>query len=128
MRTLVTALAVTAALIALAGCGSDGVDLGATPTADGGTEASETTITGTLAGDADLEGGCVWVEAADGRYEVQWPDGWQASADPVEVRNAAGEVVARAGDELRVTGRIRSDVATVCQVGTVLEATEATTQ
>lgn len=89
-----------------------------------GAGGGQTTIAGTLDGDADLEGGCVWLDTADGRYEVLWPDGWRASADPVALRNPDGDVVARRGDRVEVTGRRAEDRITTCQRGTIFEATE----
>lgn len=128
MRTVANLLALGALLLTLAACGGvSETELGAgegdpavDDTAD--EEGDETTITGELGGDAQLEGGCVWVEADDGRYEVLWPQGWQADADPVELRNPDGDVVAREGDEVRVTGAEATDVATTCQVGTIFQA------
>jgi hypothetical protein len=84
-------------------------------------------IIGKLGGDPELEGGCVWVETGDERYEVQWPEGWQADADSVQLRNPDGEVVASEGDELTVSGAMAHDVVTVCQVGPVFEATDVDT-
>src|SRR3712207_5524437 len=35
-------------------------------------------LVGTFGGDAQLEGGCAWVDGEDGkRYEVIYPNGWQ---------------------------------------------------
>ncbi len=128
MRTVANLLALGALLLTLAACGdASETELGAGEGDPGvndaaGDEGGETTITGELGGDAQLEGGCVWVEADDGRYEVLWPQGWQADADPVELRNPDGDVVAREGDEVRVTGAEATDVATTCQVGTIFQA------
>lgn len=135
MRTVANLLALAALLLTVVACGdvsetelgADDADPDGDPAVtdgagDEGGEGGETTITGELGGDAQLEGGCVWVEADDGRYEVLWPQGWQAGADPVELRNPDGDVIAREGDEVRVTGAEATDVATTCQVGTVFEA------
>lgn len=124
MRTVATLLALAALLLTLAACAeapdpepaADEEDPAVTDDTD------ETTITGQLAGDAQLEGGCVWLEADDARYEVLWPQGWESNADPVELRNPEGDVVAREGDTLRVTGAEATDVATTCQVGTIFQA------
>ncbi len=78
-------------------------------------------LTGTLEGDAQLEGGCVWLETPDGRYEVLWPDDIKAETDPVQlVRD--GEVVAEEGDEVVVEGHVEDDMVSVCQVGTIFTA------
>ncbi len=84
----------------------------------------ESSITGTLAGDDELEEGCVWLEADGQRYEILWPEGWEADTGPVELRNPEGEVVAREGDQVRVTGAEADDAVTVCQVGPIFDADE----
>lgn len=128
MRTVANLLALATLLLTLVACGDvSETELGADEgdpavSDDAGDEGGDTTITGKLSGDAQLEGGCVWVEADDGRYEVLWPQGWQADTDPVELRNPDGDVIAREGDEVRVTGAEATDVATTCQVGTIFEA------
>lgn len=89
-----------------------------------GEHGSDETITGTLDGDAELEEGCVWLDAGTERYEVLWPDGWEADTDPVELRNPDGDVVARRGDRVRVSGTRVDDVVTTCQVGPIFDAAE----
>lgn len=124
MRTVATLLALAALLPTLAACGGAAdpespADEGDPAMSD---DTGETTITGELSGDAELEGGCVWLETDDARYEVLWPEGWEANADPIELRNPDGDVIAREGDEVQVTGAEATDVATTCQVGTIFEA------
>lgn len=87
-----------------------------------GDGAGRTTIAGTLGGDAQLEGGCVWLQTPRQRYHVLWPDGWSAEAAPVALRDPAGEVVARAGDDLEVTGAPTDDAVTACQLAPVFAA------
>ncbi|MBW3604895.1 MAG: hypothetical protein KY460_08295 [Actinobacteria bacterium] len=83
-------------------------------------------LTGVLDGDPRLEGGCVWLETADrDRVEVIWPDGYEASADPVELRDAGGTVIATDGDEVMITGGPASDAVSVCQVGEIWRAATA---
>lgn len=89
-----------------------------------GDDRDEPALTGVLAGDPQLEDGCVWLETDDGSYEVLWPAGWEADADPVELRNPDGEVVAREGDEVGVDGSEAPDAVTTCQVGPVFDAHE----
>lgn len=82
-------------------------------------------ITGTLGGDAQLEGGCAWLDAGDGtRYEVLYPDGYRIQFDPVQLVDPDGEVVASEGDTLTVRGEARKDMASICQVGELFEARE----
>jgi putative cell wall-binding protein len=81
-------------------------------------------VVGVLDGDAQLEGGCVWLDAANGLYHVRWPEGWRASADPVELRNPQGQVVARRGDRVEVGGEPVEDAVTACQRGSVFDADE----
>ena len=87
---------------------------------------SDMEITGTLGGDPMLEGGCTWVDGDDGnRYEVMWPEGYEADTDSGEL-SAGGEVVASSGDELTITGQVAEGMASTCQVGTIFEAEEVT--
>ncbi|MGH3665159.1 MAG: hypothetical protein ACRDU8_03530 [Egibacteraceae bacterium] len=79
------------------------------------------TLTGTLGGDAQLEGGCTWLEAQGQRWQVQYPRGYQISVAPVQLKGPDGWV-AREGDTVTVTGRSRPDLLTTCQVGPVFSA------
>jgi hypothetical protein len=81
-------------------------------------------LEGTLGGDAALEGGCAWLDAPDGRYEVLWPDGYAVQFDPVRLVGPDGETVAGEGDVVRVRGEVAEDVMSICMVGTIFEATE----
>lgn len=84
-------------------------------------------ITGRLGADA-VEGGCGYLEAEDGtRYEVVWPDGWQLSTSPLELRDPDGAVVARTSDELTVRGQEATDMASICQMGPIFQAVEVVT-
>jgi hypothetical protein len=67
------------------------------------------TLTGTLMGDPDYEGGCIWLSPADGpRWAVQWPDGYREELRGEEaVLLQDGEVIAREGDEVTVKGTRR---------------------
>lgn len=80
-------------------------------------------ITGTLAGDESLEGGCAWLDTADGRYQVFWPDGYTVEFGPVRLLGPGGEVVAEAGQTLTVEGEPAADMMSVCQVGELWQAT-----
>lgn len=125
MRTAIMVLLVLAATA----CGSpSAVDTGGdTSQAAAGTPAAATGhgLTGMLGGDPTLEGGCVWLDTADGRVEVVWPDGWTATADPVGLSGPDGQTAA-AGDEVRIEGRAATDRVSVCQVGTIWTATAVT--
>lgn len=114
--------------VLLAACGG-----GAGPTADGRSPGADATttgppgsaFTGTLGGDAQLEGGCAWLDTEEeGRVEPRWPDGYRVAFDPVRLLGPDGEVVAEEGDTVAVDGEIAGDVMTICQVGPVLEVTE----
>jgi hypothetical protein len=102
--------------------------------AGGGPAASEeapsasagTSLTGVLGGDAQLEGGCIWLETDQGRIEPMWPAGYTVTTDPVTLLDPQGEPVAEEGDRITVTGGPAQDVATVCQVGEVWNVTEVT--
>lgn len=89
------------------------------------TSSSEAAFTGALGGDAQLEGGCAWLETKrEGRVEPRWPDGYRVAFDPVRLLGPDGEVVAEEGDTITVRGEIAGDVMTICQVGPVLRVTE----
>ena len=115
--------------IVLAGCASGGAgSVAPSPTSQGGSVATEDTgasFTGELAGDPTLEGGCLWLEADGQRYELQLPAGYTADASVTEISTPDGTTFA-AGDALKVTGIVREDLATICQVGPVIEVSQIT--
>lgn len=79
--------------------------------------------TGMLGSDS-IEGGCAYLQAPDGRkYEVIYPDGWELRKTPLELVAPDGTVVARAGDEVTVRGA-QADMASICQIGPIIQATE----
>lgn len=85
------------------------------------------TITGVLGADS-VEGGCAYLESADGtRYEVIYPRGWRVTVSPLEVTDPDGHVVARGGDELTVRGAKTTEVASICQIGPIFQATSVET-
>lgn len=147
MLAHVRILAAVMAVLALAACGEQGTGAeppDASPTVTERTTAPDPTgapseeptedmtddtagesISGTLGGDTELEGGCAWLEASDGtRYEILWPDGYQIQMDPLQLVGPDGEAVASAGDEVTVRGRPAEDMASICMVGPIFQATE----
>lgn len=82
-------------------------------------DAEGQTVTGTLSGDAQLEGGCVWLETVDGNIEPQLPDGYTTMADPVALVGPDGGVIAEEGDQVIIVGSPAADIMTTCQVGAV---------
>lgn len=82
------------------------------------------TLVGTLGGSAELEGGCAWLEASEGRFEVIYPEGYRVEFEPLRLIGPDGETVAEEGDELTVAGAPAGDVMSICQVGAIFEATE----
>jgi hypothetical protein len=81
------------------------------------------TYTGVLRSDA-IEGGCVYVQAADGqKYEVIPPDGWELQKAPAAFVSPDGQVVAKAGDIVTVHGT-EADMMSICQVGPIIQATD----
>jgi hypothetical protein len=81
------------------------------------------TYVGVLSADA-IEGGCAYLQAPDGRkYEVLYPDGWTLRRSPLELSGPDGRVVAQGGDEVTVRGSV-ADMASICQIGPIIEATE----
>lgn len=121
LTLLVAACADPATTDAPDGPEDDAEDDAPAPGDDDPAEAQDV-LEGTLGGDPMLEGGCVWLDTDDGRYEVAWPEGYDASADPIELRDPDGEVIATEGDSLRVTGEVDSEAFTICQVGPLWEA------
>lgn len=124
--TVIGALAVAVVML-LAGCGGGQEDTTAGDAQNGATTgdgqaADAATLTGTLSGDPDLEGGCAWLATGDGSVEVVWPDGYEVTFDPLRLRGPGGEVVAEGGDEVTVRGEFAEDRISVCQVGQLFEA------
>ncbi len=135
-RVLLTVLAI----VLIAACGGAGEPTadGRSPTEDTSptgdssptedaspTSSTEAPFTGTLGGNAQLEGGCAWLETeSEGRVEPRWPDGYRVAFDPVRLLGPDGEVVAEEGEEIEVEGSIDRDLMTICQVGPVLRVTQ----
>ena len=120
------------ALVVLAACGGD-AGTGAVGTASGepvGGDAQPqegVRITGTLQTDPDLEGGCSWLDTDAGPFEVLWPEGYQVEFPDGQLTGPDAEVVAATGDEVSVTGEEAVDRVSICQVGTLFEATDVQT-
>ena len=89
----------------------------APPTATGDT------LTGTLGGDAQLEGGCAWIDDGETRWEVTYPQGYRVTFDPLTLEGPDG-TVAEEGATLTLPGAPQNDVVTICQVGPVWQATD----
>ena len=111
----------------LVGCAQGGGQanptLGATPPAgEENAPAEGDAITGKLGGDPTLEGGCGWVDDGSTRWNVQYPDEYELSLDPVRLTGPDGET-AEEGDTITVTGSEAADVMTTCQIGPVWVAT-----
>ncbi len=85
--------------------------------------AGERTFSGVL-GRGDIEGGCAFVEAADGsRYEVVFPEGWAIDRSSGELRGDDGRI-ARAGDAITIRGSVATDRSSICQIGPIIIASE----
>jgi hypothetical protein len=84
------------------------------------------TVSGMLRGDLQLEGGCIWLRDDDGNaWEIVWPEPYRQEfrgGTPVLLRD--GQVVAREGDRVTVSGMISRDLGSHCMVGIVYEASE----
>jgi len=79
-------------------------------------------ITGRLQGDARLEGGCAWISTPEETLDVEYPEGYSLTLEPLQLRDPDGRIVAERGDTLTVEGS-RVDIDTTCQVGQVFSAT-----
>ncbi len=94
------------------------------PTPRASTPAGGDELVGTLGYDG-IEGGCPYVEAADGtRYQVQYPDGYSIDPSSGDLIGPDGSVVAPLGSELALRGVVRGDVGSICQIGPIFEAFE----
>ena len=81
-------------------------------------------LTGVLGADT-IEGGCGYLQTPDRtRYQVIYPEGWDLQLNPLQLTSPTGEVVARGGDEVTVRGRVSTDMASICQIGPIFQATE----
>ena len=84
-------------------------------------------LTGILGADV-IEGGCAYLQAADGtRYEVIYPDGWTLERSPLQLRSPDGSVVARGGEEVSLRGVVTTEMASICQIGPIFNAVEVVT-
>lgn len=122
------------ALIAACSTGPSAPSLDGSPSASpnptiteaspGPTKVDGAEFTGILANDS-IEGGCAYLQAADGRrLEVIFPDGWRLQPSPLELIAPDGSVHSQAGDEVTVRGAEASDLASICQIGPIIRATE----
>ena len=87
-------------------------------------------LAGTFGGDAQLEGGCAWLDAEDGtRYEVLFPDGWRVEFEPsLQLLDPQGNVRAQNVDRIGVNGSVDEDLVSICQVGPIFRADEVLTE
>ena len=76
-------------------------------------------------GISEVEGGCPYLEAADGtRYEVIYPNGWLLDRAAMQLRDPDGTLVAAAGDTVTIRGQIATGMVSTCQIGPIFEAIE----
>jgi hypothetical protein len=88
-----------------------------------GSSRPTTDVTGTVGFD-DIEGGCPYVQAADGlRYQVTYPDGWLVDRTTGAVTGPSG-VRVELGQQITVRGTVMDDMASTCQIGPIFLATE----
>jgi hypothetical protein len=81
-------------------------------------------LVGVLGADS-VEGGCSYLQADDGtRYEVIYPDGWRVQMSPLQLLDPDGAVVAEGGDEVMVRGSVADDMASICQIGPIFQASQ----
>ena len=121
-------------LLALAGCAASGDQTTPTPSiplvtaspsrAAAGDVPHADELTGFLGTDS-IEGGCTYLEANDGtRYEVIYPPGWTIDRSSATLRDPSGAVIATAGDVVTVRGHEATDMASICMIGPMFQATE----
>lgn len=119
-------------MVVFAGCGGQDPTMGGNQDGEATNEQADetpdkqadeaTTVTGALAGDPDLEGGCAWLETGERKAEILWPAGYRVTFEPLQLRGPDGEVVAEDGEEVTVRGEFAEDRVSVCQVGDLFEA------
>jgi hypothetical protein len=81
-------------------------------------------LTGVLDADS-IEGGCPYLGTEDGtRYEVIYPPGYDIDRSSGTLRDPSGVVIATPGDVVTVRGRVATDLASICQIGPIFQATE----
>jgi hypothetical protein len=82
-------------------------------------------ITGVLRGAPNMGALCIWLTDANGdRWEIIWPDQYEDAFEGDEaVLLHDGEIVARGGDVITVTGATSRRYGTFCMVGVPYEAT-----
>lgn len=84
---------------------------------------------GVLGGDAELEGGCTWVDVDGERYELVAADGAPFTIDPDDgIVDADGTVIAAIGDAISVDGEIDESMLSFCQIGPILTAASITSR
>ena len=129
-------------LVALAGCAStpsssssSAGPTSSTPASSSGAAApsgalptgGDADLVGTLNGDPLLEGGCAWLVDDDGQsWEVLWPAGYslQFRGELTLLVRDGEESVAMTGQRVGVDGAEATDMASICQVGRLFQATE----
>ncbi len=83
-----------------------------------------TVYSGILSMDA-IEGGCAYLQAADGKkLQVLYPDGWQLQKSPLALIAPDSSVHSKGGDRVSVRGAEAADMASICQIGPIIQATE----
>jgi hypothetical protein len=94
-----------------------------TTTADRSHPMETGVLTGSLGFDS-AEAGCPYLETADGtRFQVVYPAGWQ-------IDRATGQLVgpdgtrSQLGTTVSIRGSVRTDMASICQVGPIFLASE----
>jgi hypothetical protein len=79
---------------------------------------------GILSMDA-IEGGCAYLQSDDGqKLQVIYPNGWELKKSPLELIAPDGSVHSKGGDRVSVNGSEAHDIATICQIGPVIQASE----
>ena len=72
-----------------------------------------------------IEGGCPYLEAADGtKLQVLYPEGWQLNKSPLELIAPDGSVHSKGGDLVSIKGSKADNMASICQIGPIIQATE----
>lgn len=76
-------------------------------------------------GFTEIEGGCSYVETADGtRYQVLYPQDFAIDPSNGDLTGPDGAVVVPLGGELQLRGAVDPEMVSICQIGPIFRASE----
>ena len=95
------------------------------PTSAASDKASVGTVYAGVLSIDEIEGGCVYLQSPDGqKLQVIYPDGWSTRKAPLKLIAPDGSVHSRGGDVVSIRGSESTEMASICQIGPIIEAIE----